>query len=205
MWRPHPAWAALPRRGAGAGQRVGRHPAGPRAARPRAQRSALWLGQRIRLPRGLHPSLSEASRYLVSNQEFAAFVAAGGYADDTPVDRGRRGLEELAAPRRASDLLDSRRWTLAFAADARRSRDALGTGPSKPIATKPGPFCQWQARVKPARRCACQPKTNGRRCAGFAGIDLGAASAGAARANIELDHYASACPVSEFAHGRCST
>ncbi|MDP3540505.1 MAG: 5-histidylcysteine sulfoxide synthase [Azonexus sp.] len=139
----------------------------------------------------------QVSRYLVSNQEFLAFVEAGGYADDS------LWLEEGAAWKKFTGARHPTFWIRH--GDEWRLRLMLEEVPMPwdwPVETnyhEAKAFCQWQARVtgQPVR---LPSEDEWQALRTFAGVGEFAAE-GALPANIGLDHYASSCPVGEFAHG----
>lgn len=149
---------------------------------------------------GQHPAATaafQASRYLVSNQEFLAFVEAGGYADDTLWSEEGRAWKKFAGAEHPTFWISSgRQWRL------RLMLEEVPMPWDWPVETnyhEAKAFCNWQAR------CTGQPvrlptEDEWQALRLFAGIPELPAEL-TAPANLELTQYASSCPVSQFAHG----
>ena len=139
----------------------------------------------------------QASRYLVSNQEFLAFVEAGGYADKSLwLEEGAGWLDFSKAQHPAFWIKDGAQWRL------RLMLEEVPMPWDWPVETnyhEAKAFCQWKARVssEPVR---LPTEDEWQAMHIFAGA-IEAASKVPAPANIQLDHYASSCPITEFAHG----
>jgi 5-histidylcysteine sulfoxide synthase/putative 4-mercaptohistidine N1-methyltranferase len=133
----------------------------------------------------------QASKYLVSNREFLAFVEAGGYADESLWLEEGAGWKKFAqAQHPAFWVKDGAQWRL------RLMLEEVPMPWDWPVETnyhEAKAFCQWQARVsgQPVRLPSEDEWQALCRFAGAAELP----------ANIGLDHYASSCPVTEFAHG----
>lgn len=147
----------------------------------------------------------EASRFLVSNREFLSFVAAGGYQDDT------LWLEEGLAWKRFSRaehptfwVRDGDNWRL------RLMLEEVAMPWDWPVETnyhEAKAFCQWRARVS-GRGVRLPTEDEWQALARMAGVSTDPGSDESAhsdrqlaRANSQLDHFASSCPVNRFAHG----
>ncbi len=146
------------------------------------------------------PSAFQASRYLVSNQEFLTFVEAGGYADDSLwLEEGAAWKKFAQAEQPTFWIRDGRQWRL------RLMLEEVPMPWDWPVETnyhEAKAFCQWKARVsgQPVRLPSEDEWQALPRFAGLAGLgDL--TMEAAAPANIQLDHHASACPVNQFPHG----
>ena len=139
----------------------------------------------------------QASRYLVSNREFLAFVEAGGYADATLWSEEGAAWKAFARAEHPTFWIrDGATWRL------RLMLEEVAMPWDWPVETnchEARAFCAWKSRVSglPVRlpsedewQAMCQ----------FAGIDPLLAGDPVA-ANLQLEHYASSCPVGEFAHG----
>jgi 5-histidylcysteine sulfoxide synthase/putative 4-mercaptohistidine N1-methyltranferase len=189
--QPHPAWAPC------------RHSAtAPQNALVSIPPAAFRLGREITDPIygwdnefGCHEAVTgafEASRYLVSNQEFLAFVEAGGYADSTLwLEEGAGWLKFSQAQQPTFWVKDGAQWRL------RLMLEEVPMPWDWPVETnyhEAKAFCQWKARQSglPVR---LPTEDEWQALRQFAGVDAQSA------ANLQLAHYASSCPVSEFAHG----
>ena len=139
----------------------------------------------------------KAGRMLVSNQEFLAFVEDGGYEDDTLWSEEGLGWKKFA--RAAHPTFwhrNGRQWRL------RLMLEEVPMPWDWPVETnyhEAKAFCQWQARRtgQPVRLPTEDEWQALRRFAGIA--DLPADEK--LPANIELDQFASSCPVDRHAHG----
>lgn len=139
----------------------------------------------------------EASRYLVSNQEFLAFVEAGAYAEDSLWPEEGLAWKQFAhAEQPTFWIKDGGQWRL------RLMLEEIPMPWDWPVETnqhEAKAFCNWKARQSgQAVRLPTEDEWQALRH--FAGIGETRA-AGAAPANLELAHYASSCPVTQFAHG----
>ncbi|MEI7430207.1 MAG: 5-histidylcysteine sulfoxide synthase [Betaproteobacteria bacterium] len=187
---PHPAWepcrvtAAAPQNALvaipGAEFRVGRERTDP---------SYGWDNEF-----GCHQAATapfQATTYLVSNQEFLAFVEAGGYADDSLWLEEGLGWRNFAQARHPTFWVkDGEQWRL------RLMLEEVPMPWDWPVETnyhEAKAFCQWKAReTKLPVRLPSEDEWLA--LSRFAAVsDL--------PANLQLDHYASSCPVSSFAHG----
>lgn len=139
----------------------------------------------------------QASRYLVSNGEFLEFVEAGGYADD------ELWSEEGAAWKRFAEACHPTFW--ARGNEGWRLRLLAEEVPMPwdwPVETnfhEAKAFCNWKAReTGQPIRLPTEDEWHALRL--YAGIGDGPQPV-PAPANIELDHFASSCPVTCFEHG----
>ena len=134
----------------------------------------------------------ESSRYLVSNQEFLAFVEAGGYADDTLWLEEGLGWKQFAAAEHPTFWIrDGAEWRL------RLMLEEVAMPWDWPVETnyhEAKAFCQWKARVS-GQAVRLPTEDEWRALCIYVGGEQQPA------ANLGLDHYASSCPVNEFAHG----
>ena len=139
----------------------------------------------------------QASRYLVSNQEFLAFVEAGGYADESLwLEEGAGWRKFTQAQHPTFWIRDSAQWRL------RLMLEEVPMPWNWPVETnyhEANAFCQWKARIsgQPVR---LPTEDEWQALCRFAGANE-LATERPAPANIQLDHYASSCPITEFAHG----
>jgi len=139
----------------------------------------------------------EASRYLVSNREFLAFVEAGGYADESLWLEEGAGWKKFAQAEHPTFWVrDGAEWRL------RLMLEEVPMPWNWPVETnyhEAKAFCQWKARVsgQPVR---LPSEDEWQALRAFAtGNEPTAESV--VPANLQLDRYASSCPVDEFAHG----
>lgn len=139
-----------------------------------------------------------AAKYLVSNREFLAFVEAGGYCDERWWTeegwswRGHLGAEHPLFWRRRDDGS----WALRCLA---QEIELPGNWPVEVNQLEAKAFCNWLAARdgKPIRL----PSEDEWRLL-HRGTGLGDPPAWEeAPANINLEHWASSCPVDRFRHG----
>lgn len=146
----------------------------------------------------------QASRYLVSNQEFLGFVEAGGYADESLwLDEGAGWLKFTRAEHPTFWIRDGRQWRL------RLMLEEVPMPWDWPVETnyhEAKAFCNWKARTSgdPVRLPTEDEWQALREFASIDDLACGAeerSSGCAVPANLHLARYASSCPVTEFAHG----
>ncbi len=138
----------------------------------------------------------QASQYLVSNQEFLAFVEAGGYqTPDYWLPEGASWLDYSQAKMPTFWLQSDRSWQL------RLMTDIIPMPWDWPVEVnyhEAKAFCNWKQTTTdlPIR---LPSEDEWHRLYAVAGCaPVGAESA---KANVHLDHFASACPVNHFAQG----
>ena len=137
----------------------------------------------------------QASRYLVSNREFLAFVEAGGYADDSLwPEEGLAWKKFAKAEHPTFWIKDGAQWHL------RLMLEEVAMPWDWPVETnyhEAKAFCNWKARTSgQAVRLPTEDEWQALRQ--FAGI---AALPDDLPANLGLSQEASSCPVNRFAHG----
>ncbi|MGB4467291.1 MAG: 5-histidylcysteine sulfoxide synthase [Azovibrio sp.] len=138
----------------------------------------------------------QASRQLVSNGEFLAFVEAGGYSTDRYWD------EEGLAWRNFAQATHPTFWVQHPAGwRLRLLAEEIPMAWDWPVETnclEARAFCRWQAEQS-GQAVRLPTEDEWYRLLAFAGVEeVGAAPAAA---NLHLDHYASSCPVTEFPQG----
>ena len=139
----------------------------------------------------------QAARYLVSNQEFLEFVDAGGYADDAWWSEEGAAWKRFAhAAHPTFWLRDGEAWKL------RLMCEVVAMPWNWPVETnfhEAQAFCNWKARRDGLPvRLPSEDEWHALRHAARVGD---APQPSPAPANLELDHWASSCPVDRFAHG----
>jgi len=141
----------------------------------------------------------QASRYLVSNREFLAFVEAGGYADDSLwPEEGLAWKKFAKAGHPTFWIRDGAQWRL------RLMLEEVAMPWDWPVETnyhEAKAFCNWKARQSgQAVRLPSEDEWQALRQ--FAGIaDWPDELPANPPANIGLSQEASSCPVNRFAHG----
>lgn len=139
----------------------------------------------------------QASRHLVSNGEFLAFVEAGGYlADQYWEEEGSAWKSFARATNPAFWLKEENTWRL------RLLTELVAMPWNWPVEVnyhEAKAFCNWKKAVSglPVRLPTEDEWYRLYDIAGLAEVP----AAHAANANLHLDHYASACPVDVFRHG----
>ena len=189
--RPHPAWP--PCRDAGpapANELVAIPPMSVQLGRERSEPRYGWDNEY-----GRHEAVTtafQASRFLVSNQEFLAFVEAGGYRDDTLwSEEGLAWRNFARAEQPTFWVRDGGQWRL------RLMLEELPMPWNWPVETnchEARAFCCWQSRVT-GQTVRLPSEDEWQALREFSGVDETRA------ANLGLAHYASPCPVDVFAHG----
>lgn len=195
--KPHPAWEPC--------RKTGPAPENGLVAVPASE---VRLGREIDNPVvygwdnefGSHAAsvkAFQASRHLVSNREFLAFVESGGYADDSLWDEEGAAWNKYAqAGHPTFWVKDGGDWRL------RLMLEEVPMPWDWPVETnclEARAFCRWKAREtgQPVR---LPTEDEWQALCRYAGADA-LPDERVAAANIQLDHYASSCPVTEFAHG----
>ncbi len=195
--KPHPAWAPC-RNTASAPENelVAVPPTEVRLGRERSDPQVYGWDNEFGVHAAAVPAF-RASRYLVSNKEFLAFVEAGGYADDS------LWQEEGVAWKNFAQAGHPTFWVKVGA--QWRLRLMLEEVPMPwdwPVEAnyhEAAAFCQWKARSsgQPVR---LPTEDEWQSICKFAGIN-GLGDEAAVPANLQLGRYASSCPVTEYAQG----
>jgi len=196
--RPHPAWQPWRVSGAAPVNTLADIPAGP-VSLGKTDASYGWDNEY-----GRHVAqvpAFQASRHLVSNQEFLAFVQAGGYADDAWWDAEGRAWKAYAQARHptfwiADESGNSGGWRL------RLMLEEVAMPWNWPVEVnclEASAFCAWKAAQTglPVRLPSEDEWDRLYAHVGLAEVP----QTEAAPANLHLDHAASACPVDTFKHG----
>ncbi len=139
----------------------------------------------------------QAARHLVSNGEYLAFVADGGYEADAWWDEeGSAWRDFTRAAHPTFWLRDGEAWKL------RLMLEEVAMPWDWPVEVnclEARAFCRWKA-AKISRSVRLPTEDEWSRLAAFAGVTE-VPDAAPANANLHLDHGASSCPVNRFAHG----
>lgn len=144
-----------------------------------------------------HTPAFQAGKYLVSNAEFLPFVEAGGYADEQLWDAEGAGWKAFAKAQHPSFWVRGEAgWRLRLLAE---EVAMPWDWPVEVNCHEARAFCRWKAQTtgQPVRLPSEDEWQAMRRFAGLGEAPLAAP----AKANIELDHWASSCPVNRFAQG----
>ena len=139
----------------------------------------------------------QASRYLVSNQEFLAFVEAGGYADDSFWQEEGAAWKKFAQAKHPTFWVkDGPQWRLRLMLE---EVPMPWDWPAETNCHEARAFCCWKAQATgQAVRLPTEDEWQALRH--FAGVG-DVPGDPPVSANIGLSHYASSCPVTRFAHG----
>ncbi len=194
--RPHPAWPPCRHSGQAPDNALVAIPAGDvRLGKDFADPYYGWDNEYGRHEAAV-PAFS-ASRFLVSNGEFLAFVEAGGYADDSLWSEEGRAWKDFAGARHPTFWRhEGDGWHL------RLMTEVVAMPWNWPVETnyhEAKAYCNWQARQtgQPVR---LPSEDEWYRLLAVAGLKELAADE-PSQANLHLDHWASSCPVDTFAHG----
>lgn len=197
--RPHYAWQPCQQAGAAPANTLINIPAG-----------AVSLGRELNEPvygwdneygqRKAEVRAFQASRYLVSNAEFLEFVNAGAYhADQFWDDEGKQWRQFAKAEHPTFWVKGShgqKDWKL------RLLTEEVPMPWNWPVETnchEARAFCRWKS-VQTGQPVRLPTEDEWNRIYDHAGLtDVPRDSQ--ANANLHLDHWASSCPVDQFAHG----
>ena len=138
-----------------------------------------------------------ASRFLVSNQEFLEFVEAGGYRQDEFWDEEGLGWRRYAGAEHPSFWVPrDNQWHLRLMAE-----EVLmpWDWPVETNCHEARAFCRWKANAT-GQALRLPTEDEWQHIAQVAGLGEVPADV-PAPANLHLDHWASPCPVDEFAQG----
>jgi len=143
----------------------------------------------------------QASKYLVSNGEFLAFVEAGGYAADDYWEDEGRGWKAFAGARHPTFWIwQDGSWHL------RLMTEEVAMPWDWPVEVnyhEAKAFCRWKA-AQTGQPIRLPSEDEWYRLYDVSGAEeVGVNEAGAEKtpANRHLDHWASSCPVNTFRHG----
>jgi len=138
----------------------------------------------------------EASRLLVSNGEFHAFVKAGGYANDAFWDdEGRRWRDFARAEHPTFWLRRGGSWFLRLMT---QEVPMPWNWPVEVNCLEARAFCRWKSQ-ECGQSVRLPTEDEWQRI--LATSDWQLSEAKPANANLYLEHWASSCPVDRFGHG----
>lgn len=144
-----------------------------------------------------HCPAFHAAKYLTSNAEFLAFVEAGGYQDDQYwQEEGLAWKQYTQAQHPAFWLKKGDIWQL------RLMTEEVNMPWSWPVEVnyhEAKAFCEWQT-IQIGKPVRMPTETEWYSLYEHAGLSDEKVMA-STNANLFLDHYASSCPVNEFAQG----
>lgn len=139
----------------------------------------------------------QASRYLVSNEEFLGFVEAGGYeGDEHWAQEGRDWKEYIQAQHPTFWIRGDAGWKL------RLMTEEIAMPWDWPVEVnyhEAKAFCNWK-KAETGLPVRLPTEDEWYRLYETSGVG-DVPNDHAANANLHLDYYASSCPVTEFRHG----
>jgi 5-histidylcysteine sulfoxide synthase/putative 4-mercaptohistidine N1-methyltranferase len=144
-----------------------------------------------------HVAEFQASRYLVSNGEFLEFVTLGGYAQNTFwTEEGLEWKAYCQATHPTFWIRNGDAWQLRLMTE---EVSMPWDWPAEVNYHEAKAFCNWKAQATglPVR---LPSEDEWYRLYAFSGVS-NVKNDQVAISNIHLDHFASACPVTEFRHG----
>jgi len=192
--RPHPAWQPWRTSGAAPGNVLVEIPAG-KVSPAKTDNSYGWDNEYGR--HGASLPAFQATRHLVSNGEFLAFVEAGGYRDAAWWDAEGLAWKTYAqATHPAFWVSAGSDWRLRLMLE---EVDMPWNWPVEVNCLEAAAFCAWKAAQSglPVRLPSEDEWLRLYEHAGLAEVPDDAP----ALANLHLDHGASCCPVDIFRHG----
>ena len=195
--RPHPAWPPCRDSGAAPANALVEVPA-QRVVLGRERAAPHYYGWDNEFGRReVEVPAFRASRHLVSNGAFLEFVDAGGYRDDALWSEEGLAWRRFAGAEHPTFWVRGERgWCLRLMCE---ELPMPWDWPVETNAHEARAFCAWAARRSgEAVRLPTEDEWQALRQAAGIGDEPLAAPA---PANIELDHCASSCPVTRFAHG----
>ncbi|MFT6269311.1 MAG: 5-histidylcysteine sulfoxide synthase/putative 4-mercaptohistidine N1-methyltransferase [Alphaproteobacteria bacterium] len=137
----------------------------------------------------------KASQYLVSNQEFLAFVEAGGYKQDHFWSEEGISWKQFTQAKHPTFW----RWHKAWHLRLLTEEIAMAWDwPAEVNYHEAKAFCEWKAQ-ETGQLIRMPTEDEWHRLCSQAGVKE--LDNDVANANLHLDHYASSCPVNNFQHG----
>ncbi|MFO8141745.1 MAG: 5-histidylcysteine sulfoxide synthase [Marinobacter sp.] len=192
--QPQPDWAPSRESGEAPENELVTVPAGSvRIGKPDADAYYGWDNEY-----GEHQANVEefkASQYLVSNQEFLAFIEAGGYERDNFWSEEGLLWRQFAKAKHPTFWRWHNGWQLRLMTE---EVEMPWDWPVEVNCLEAKAFCEWK-REQTGQPIRLPTEDEWYRLCSEAGVtEIGA---GAANANLHLDHGASSCPVTRFRHG----
>lgn len=137
----------------------------------------------------------QVSRFLVSNAEYLQFVEAGGYTDASLWDEEGTRWRDFTRAEHPTFWIWRDAWYLRLMTE---EVPMPWDWPVEVNCLEASAFCRWKAREtgKPIR---LPTEDEWYRLYDHAGVEE--VSQERASANLQLEHYASSCPVTQFPHG----
>jgi len=143
-----------------------------------------------------HLEAFKASQYLASNQEFLAFVEAGGYEQDRYWSDEGLGWRQFAQAKHPTFWRWHNGWHLRLMTE---EVEMPWDWPVEVNYHEAKAFCEWK-REQTGRPIRLPTEDEWYRLCEEAGVDE--VGNRPANANLHLDHGASSCPVTRFRHGQ---
>ncbi len=194
--RPHPDWRPCSDTAAAPQNALVQIPAGSVCLAK--DKSAPFYGWDNEF--GVHEaeiSAFAAGQYLVSNQEFLAFVQAEGYAQDSLWEEEGLAWKKFAqATHPTFWIRDDDAWRLRLMTE---EVPMSWDWPAEVNYHEAKAFCNWK-RAQTGQPYRLPTEDEWYRLYAVSGLSEVPAGKAAA-ANLHLHHYASACPVNKFRHG----
>lgn len=194
--KPHPAWQACTKYGEGPKNDLVTIPAGEVCLDKQKESENYGWDNEYGLHKA-HIAEFQASRYLVSNEEFLEFVVDSGYTDEA--FWGEEGLEWKRFAQARHPTFWVRKgdtWWLRLMTE---EIAMPWNWPAEVNYHEAKAFCRWKTH-KTGLAVRLPSEDEWYRLYEFSGITE-VANDQAAPSNIHLDYAASACPVTEFQHG----
>ena len=138
----------------------------------------------------------DASKYLVSNQEFLEFVEAGGYSDDSYWSEEGLSWRAFAKASHPVFWVWRNQWLLRLMVE---EVEMPWDWPAEVNYHEAKAFCAWKT-METGRSVRLPTEDEWHRLADAAGVQE--VDGDRASANLHLDHGASSCPVTRFRHGQ---
>lgn len=184
--RPHPEWRPCERSGDAPGNGLVHIPAG-RVSLGKRDQAYGWDNEYGRHEADI-PAFG-TGRFLVSNREFLDFVEAGGYEEDGCwEEEGLSWKHYSKAGHPAFWVRDAAGWKLRLMAE---EVPMPWDWPAEVNYHEAKAFCNWK-RIRTGQPFRLPTEDEWYRLCDFSDPD---------DANLNLDHYASSCPVNEFRQG----
>ncbi|MGB4812696.1 MAG: 5-histidylcysteine sulfoxide synthase [Methylophilaceae bacterium] len=194
--KPHPAWQACKHYGEAPQNDLVNIPAGDLHLDKKEQAAYYAWDNEYGLHEA-HVATFLASRYLVSNEEFLAFVSAGGYAQDAFwAEEGLKWKSYAQARHPTFWVRQGDDWQLRLMTE---EVAMPWSWPAEVNYHEAKAFCNWKTQTT-GLKVRLPSEDEWYRLYTFAGM-AEVPSEQVAASNIHLDHSASPCPVDMFCHG----